>query len=228
MSDTPPPSPFNPLPPVVVALSLVIFGVEVVLSLGARGIIGGPGAVGWRTAAIQDYAFFGEIFRLMLASGQFPAEYIIRFFSYPFVHLSFTQMIFVLVFLLALGNMVGRIFPAWAVVVIFFVSAAVGALAYGLLIESSYPLVGGFPAVYGLIGAYSFILWVGYGAVGENQYRAFTLIGMLVGIQLFFAALFGGTGDWVADIGGFIAGFLLSFILVPGGWQRLIDKIRQR
>ena len=41
-------SPVNPLPPVVVALFLVIAGVEVAFSLGARGIVGGPEAVGWR------------------------------------------------------------------------------------------------------------------------------------------------------------------------------------
>ena len=39
-------SPFNALPPVVVALVIVILGIEIVFSLGARGFIGGPEAVG--------------------------------------------------------------------------------------------------------------------------------------------------------------------------------------
>ena len=54
MAQTPGEAPINPLPPVVVALFLMIVGVEVVFSLGARGIIGGPGAVGWRLLRIPD------------------------------------------------------------------------------------------------------------------------------------------------------------------------------
>ena len=48
MSSNPDPSPVNPLPPMVVVLFLAIVGVEAVISLGAQGVIGGPGAIGWR------------------------------------------------------------------------------------------------------------------------------------------------------------------------------------
>ena len=41
-------SPLNPLPPVIIALFVVIVGVEAAFSLGARGLVGGPEAVGWR------------------------------------------------------------------------------------------------------------------------------------------------------------------------------------
>ena len=52
---------FNALPPAVVALALAIFGVEMLLWLGARGIIGGPQAVGWRLEAIQEFSFFSPV-----------------------------------------------------------------------------------------------------------------------------------------------------------------------
>jgi hypothetical protein len=32
----------------------------------------------------------------------------------------------------------------------------------------------------------------------------------------------------VADIMGFVAGFALSFVVSPGGWARVRDKLRQR
>ena len=38
----------NPLPPVVVALFIAIVVPEAIFSLGASGLVGGPGAVGWR------------------------------------------------------------------------------------------------------------------------------------------------------------------------------------
>jgi hypothetical protein len=32
----------------------------------------------------------------------------------------------------------------------------------------------------------------------------------------------------VADLSGFLAGFFLSFVVSPGGWGRVRDKLRQR
>ena len=42
------------------------------------------------------------------------------------------------------------------------------------------------------------------------------------------AVLFGGNWSWVAEITGFATGFLLTFAVSPGGFQRLLDQIRQR
>ncbi len=228
MDHDPDASPINPLPPVVWLLVLPVFLVELVLSAGARGIIGGPGAVGWRLAAIEQYSFSGPVLDWMLSTGQFPSEHLLRFVTYPFVHAGFTHMLFVAVFILALGKMVGEVFQAWAVALIFFASGIGGALAYGLLLDDIRPLIGGYPAVYGLIGAFTFLLWVNLVARGANQYRAFTLIGFLLGIQLLFALLFGGSRDWVADVAGFITGFFLSFAVSPGGWGLLVARLRQR
>ena len=63
---------------------------------------------------------------------------------------------------------------------------------------------------------------------GGNQYRAFGLIGALLAIQLIFAVLQGFYGDVVADLSGFVTGFLLSFLVSPGGWHRLLVKLRRR
>ncbi|HOZ34543.1 MAG TPA: rhomboid family intramembrane serine protease, partial [Tabrizicola sp.] len=46
--------------------------------------------------------------------------------------------------------------------------------------------------------------------------------------QLIFGVIFGGGWDWIADVTGFAAGFLLSFVVSPGGWSRVMDKMRQR
>lgn len=227
MSSNPNPPAVNPLPPVVVALCLFIMGIELVFMLGSRGMIGGPEAVGWRLSAIQTYAFSGEIFAWMWETGRWPLDQVMRFVTYPFVHGSFTQAVFVCVFVLAMGKMVAEVFGSLAMLLIFVLSGIGGALLYAILLTEPYPLVGGFPAVYGLIGAFTFLLWVNLSLVGENQSRAFTLIAMLMGIQLVFGLLFGGTKDWVADLGGFATGFGLSFLFIPGGWAR-IRRLLQR
>lgn len=220
--------PVNPLPPVVTVLALAIFGVEVFISAGERGFIGGPAGVGWRLDAIQDWGFFQPILGFMIDTGQWSAHDLARFVTYPFIHAGFLHLVMALVFLLALGKMVGERFSALAFLTVFFGAAIAGATAYGLLVETNRPLIGAYPAVYGLIGAYTFILWVGLGLVGAPQARAFSLIGMLLAIQLLFSMLFGGGPDWIADLFGFLAGFALSFLVSPGGWERILVKLRQR
>ena len=219
-------SPVNPMPPLVVALFLVIVGVEALFSLGARGMIGGPGAIGWRIGAVQDFGFSGDVFDWMLSNNQWPLEHLRRFVTYPFIHGSFTHAIFAGAMLLALGKMVGEAFSSLATLALFFASSIGGALAYGLFLNDHNYLIGAFPAVYGFIGAFTYILWLRLGQLGAQQIRAFSLIAMLLGIQLVFGLLFGIQNDWVADLAGFATGFVLSFFVSPGGWTRIRARLR--
>jgi len=221
-------SPVNPLPPVVVALALFIFGIEVIFLFGTKGYLGGREAVGWRLATQQDFAVFPGLVSAMIDAGQYPLEHLRRLVTYLFFHIGFTQMIFAFALLLALGKMVAEAFGAVAFLTIFFLSGIVGGAVFSELTTGSHAMIGAFPAVYGLIGAYTFILWVSYGQIGAPQVRAFTLIGFLLGIQLIFGVLFGTGQDWIGDVAGFVAGFFLSFVVSPGGWGRLLDKLRQR
>ena len=221
-------SPINPLPPVVVALALLIFGIELIFQAGARGLAGGPAGVGWRIAALRDYGFSGDVLRWMLQTGHWPPEHLRRLVTYPFVHANFTHALMVIVFLLALGKMVGETLGAVAVLVVFFTSAIFGALVYTAVWAGAPLLVGGYPAVYGLIGAYTLLLWLQLGHQGQARISAFRLIALLMGVQLAFGLLFGGGQDWVADLAGFVNGFAVSFALVPGSLRRFMDRLRQR
>ncbi len=221
-------NPFNALPPVVLVLAALVAVPELIFQAGTLRLVGGAQGVGLRIEALNAFAFSPQLFDRMVATGQFPLPGLWRFVTYAFVHLGFTHVLFVLVFLLALGKMVAETFSAGAVLAVFFGSAIIGALVYALVPLAETALVGGYPAVYGLIGAYTFILWVGLGATGGNQYRAFTLIAFLLGIQLAFGLLLGGGLDWIADIAGFAAGFGLSFLVSPGGGQRVLRKLRRR
>lgn len=218
----------NPLPPVIWLLALPVIAMEAVVSAGAAGIAGGAEGVGWRLQSMERFAFLPDIARAMWETGQFPAQHMARFVTYPFVHGNFTHTLFVVVILLALGKMVGEAFRWWAVLVVFFGAAITGALVYTLLPFITAPLFGGYPPVYGLIGGFTFLLWTNLAAVGANRYRAFTMIGFLLGAQLLFGLVFGGGWEWVADLSGFFAGFLLSFLVSPGGWARVRDRLRQR
>ena len=221
-------APVNPLPPVIAALALLIAGVELVLTLAGRGLIGGPGAVGWRLEAMQRFGVFGSVLDQMAARRLFPPEELMRLLTYAFVHGGFVHALFAVVFLLAMGKFAGEVFAGWKLAVLFFASSVFGALVWWLATDDPAPLIGAYPGAYGLIGAFTFILWAGLSLRGERRAQAFRLIAFLVGFQVLFFGLFGGTLGFVAEIAGFAAGFALSFVLAPGGWTALRDRLRSR
>ena len=221
-------SPVNPLPPAVLALFLAIAGVELTMWAGAQGLVGGPGAIGWRATALQQYGFNAQLPGWMLENRVAPPEHLIRFIAYPFVHGTFTHAIFAGVLLLALGKFVAEVVGQFRVLVLFFLSSLGGALLFSAIGYGQPWLFGAFPGVYGLIGGFTYVLWLRLGAVGAQQYRAFTMIGVLLGLQLVFGLVFGGSNTWIAEVGGFVSGFAASVVIFPGGWARLRQKLQQR
>lgn len=222
-----PQSPLNPLPPVVWALVVPMILIEALLQLADRGIVGGAQGVGWRIQALERMVFLPEQLSWMVQTRQFPPTELARLLIYPFVHLSFSQAAFAVVFVLALGKFVGELFRPIALVVLFFGASILAALAYtasGQIV----PLVGGYPGAFGLIGAFTFVLWVRLRARGEEGWQAFGLIGLMMAVRLIFGIFFGTGPDWIADLAGFLAGFLLSFVLIPGGPARLLQLVRRR
>lgn len=219
-------SPFNQLPRVVVALAVVLAGLEVLFQLSSLGLLGGPSGLGWRQGAIEQFGVFDRVWAWMVQNGTWPWEHLRRFVTYPLIHDDAMSALFVIVFVLAMGKMVGEVFHPLAVLAIFWLSAIAGALAFVVILNEPQQLVGGFPGAYGLIGAFTFLLWANLVVRGANQYRAFSLIAMLMAIQFGFGLLSGAFGRAVSDLAGFATGFLLSFLLSPGGWGRVLAKLR--
>ena len=228
MSQMPPrESAINPLPPLILALFALTMGIEILLQLGSRGIVGGPQAIGWRQAALLDYGFQGTFPSFMIETGQLRPEFLMRFLSYPFVNGSFSQAIFAGVMLLALGKFVGEIMASFSVFLLYVLSTIGGALAMWALGGEGDWLFGGFPPVYGLIGGYTYLIWVRLGQIGAQQLHAFRLIAVLAALQLIFGLLFGFAQDWPADLGGFVTGLIVAPVLVPGGFRALLARLRR-
>lgn len=227
MSQSHDPSPVNPLPPAVWLLFVLLAAPEAVFTLGEAGIIGGPEAVGWRLNAINGYGFSGQAFDYMLENGVLLSEHLLRFLTYPFLHGSATSFLFAAVILLAMGKMVGEVLGGMAVILIFVLSAVIGALVFALLTDQAW-LIGGYPGVFGLIGTFTFLYWQRMAATGGPQLQAFSLIGVLMGIQLLFGMFFAVGFSWVAELTGFVTGFGLTAFVVPGGMARVLAVVRRR
>ncbi len=218
-------NPVNAVPPVVVVLVLLIAAVEAALSLGAQGLAGGPQGVGWRIAAVErfavspavlDYALRGEV-------GLWP-----RFVTYAFVHGGAIHALFAGALLLALGKFVAEGMGQLRTLLVFLAATVGGAIVFGLSVGATQPLFGAYPGIYGLIGAFTYLMWLKLGQAGENRLAAFRLIGVLLALQLVFGALFGTSPQWVGDVGGFLAGGGAAVLLSPGGLSALRARLRTR
>lgn len=227
--------PLNPLPVIAWALVLPMIALELVLTAGEYGLAGGPMAIGWRQEAVQMLAFSPDYLRQMLILGQYPVDGLWRPFSHVLVHGDALGTVFSVAILLALGKFVGEVFRWWAVLAIVLLGSAAGALAYAAIPWTHAALFGGWPAVYAMIGGFTWIKWM-QGRITGTDNRAFQLIGFLLGIRVVFGivALVAGGLDqsegwmWVAEAAAFATGFALSYVVSPGGWQRLLNRSRRR
>ena len=226
MDETPFEHPFNAIPPMVLLLAVIAGGVELALSAGAAGLVGGPAAIGWRIDAVTDYAVSPLVLDQILVRGDW--SFALRFVTYPFVHGSFTQALFGIALLLALGKFVGEVVSWLSLALLLLVPTVLGAVVFCLIFGGPTALVGLFTPVYGLIGAFTYLLWLRLGETGQNRLQAFRLIGVLMIFQLAFGLLFGASPVWVAEVAGFVAGFAAAVLLAPGGWSAFLARMRAR
>jgi membrane associated rhomboid family serine protease len=204
---------------------------EVVIGLAGLGIVGGAEGGFWRIEAIQRFAFLPELARLMAETGAWTEGGAVRFLSYPFVHRGLIDAVFMVALTLALGKVAGEALGSTGFMAVFFGAAIAGGAAAAFVLTGVEALIGGFPAAYGLIGAFTFLLWARLGQLGGPRARAFGLIGMLVGLQIVFGLALGGLAGLaglVPDLAGFAAGFVLAPFFVPGGMARIVAALRRR
>lgn len=218
-------SPFHEIPPVIVAIAVIVGAIEIMMQLSSRGFIGGEEGISWRVDAIRAFGFYDPIFEYMRETRTYNWETFGRMITFPFIHFAFTHAAFAIVMILAIGKAVAEVFHSASVLLLLAVCSIIGAAAYGMVDNSHYPLIGAYPAIYGLLGAFTWLLWLKAGATGESRLKAFRLIGVLLALQLFYRLSFGGGNDWVADLAGFVTGFLLSFVLAPDGRARIIGWV---
>ncbi|MDE0968990.1 MAG: rhomboid family intramembrane serine protease [Octadecabacter sp.] len=220
-------SPFNAIPPVPLVLVVIIITIELILTAAANGWVGGLQGVGWRAGAFGNFQFYPDVMTEIFERSRGSFDYWKRFVTYPFFHSSLTHAVWVCILLLALGKFVGETFSSIAFLILFFATSILGAAIYGALSWQNTQLIGAYPGVYGLIGAYTYLMWLALERMGENQLKAFQLIGIMLGIMLVYSMVFGSSPTWIADVSSFLIGLLIAPLLAPGGWSGFLIRIRK-
>ena len=146
----------NPIPPVVLLFSGLVLGLEAIFFFAESGSLGNE-ARGWRVQALVTSHFSAQIWDLTVGQGQWTFDLAKRYVTYAFVHYSFMNALFAGAMLLALGKFVGELYHWASVVVLVLGSILAGSIAFGLLAPDQGSLLGMFPGVYGLVGAFTYV-----------------------------------------------------------------------
>ena len=221
-------SPLLPLPWAVWVLLLPIAAVEAVLQAAALGWIGGPEGIGWRLAAVERFGLAGALLSHQWETGRLGWAEAARLWSFMAVHPSGLVAVLALALIAALGKAVGQVLPGPALLVLAGVAAPVGALVWAVGLGAPVWLIGAYPAVFALLGAFAWLLWRGHVAQGADRQRFAALIGLLLVLRVAVGLWIGGGQDWIADLAAFAFGLAIAPGLMPGAMGRLRDRLRRR
>ncbi|REJ70687.1 MAG: rhomboid family intramembrane serine protease, partial [Proteobacteria bacterium] len=154
----------NELPSVIMALFLLVVGIEGFIVLGEQGMLGNRYGLGMRYGLINQFGLFPAALNTQIETGVFSWFELKRYISFTFIHGSSVGTAISCALLLAMGKFVGSVFSNVATLIVFIGSAIGGALMYSVLVPNGPVLFGMFTGVYGLLGAHAFLRWVAFRA----------------------------------------------------------------
>ncbi len=189
------------------AFLLILVGVmaviEFALNLSEAGYLG---SFNWRRQAFAVGAFWQPIFAGAM-TPLYPGQKLFMLVTYAFLHGGILHLAINSVILLSLGKFAASRIGAARTLLLLFLSAVGGGLAFGLLSHSSGPMIGASGAVFGLLG-----LWQAWDYrmrkdAGLPVRPVITgILGLAAANLVFFVILSGGLA-WEAHLGGWLVGW---------------------
>jgi membrane associated rhomboid family serine protease len=187
---------------------------ELLLILADQGLVG---SAGWRPLAWQYGGFWAGL--LHGWRPNFPAQPATMFLSYSALHAGPGHMIGNLLTLVTIGPGVAARFGGARLAAIWLASLLGGGAAFGLLSQSAAPMVGASGAIFGLVGAWTWMAAAEARAAGRGRtavaLRTAGLMLALVTLNLAMWWLLDGLLAWEAHLGGYLAGLAAAAALGP-------------
>ncbi len=187
---------------------------ELVLVLADQGLIG---SARWRPLAWQYGGFWAGV--LHGWRPNFAAQPVTMFVTHAFLHAGPGHMIGNAVTLAALGPAVIARFGARGFLAVYAAAVLGGGLAFGLLSSSPAPMVGASGAIFGLVGAWTWMQAADRAAAGAGPVavalRVLGIVAGLAALNLGMWLLADGVLAWETHLGGFLAGVGMAGLLLP-------------
>lgn len=202
------PDAFEPPPRGLVLLAAFIALIEVVLTLADSGVIS-DGTL--RARVYLAGAFWTGL--LHGATPAFEAQPATMFVTHALLHGGLLHMAMNLAILLGLGRFAADRYGAGVVLPVFLAGAVCGGLAFGLMSDGAYPMVGASGAVFAFIGLWVVWDWRRHRAAGVSTRPIWMRVGVLAALNLVFFFGLEGMVAWEAHLGGFLAGLIAGHLL---------------
>jgi len=219
MSDSPTfwprPAAGIPVHPVLWAMLGVMVAIEALMSAADHGM---APQIFHRVWVYTMFAFFDGQFELARQGVALDPQLVWSLVTYAFLHGGWLHLVLNGAIYLALGHAISRNIGIGRTVALFAISAAAGAIVFGLLTDTQWPLVGASGAVFGFLGTVTAWRLRTLAALGMSTAPVWRLVVGLAAINALMALGFIGIGGalaWQAHLGGFIAGWLMARVWPP-------------
>ena len=196
-----------PTPPVLWCIVGSIIIIEIILQLSDYELFGTSDL---RIRLISLGAFWDSLFPPSFIKGAiYPAQPYAMFLSHVFLHGGMVHAIMNSVILISLSKTLAAYNSVSFVLISMIIGAIFSSTSFGLLADTSAPMIGASGMVFALIG-----LWLRQSRSQELSNDAFnlsivTIFATLVVIHLILHVFMGGQSAWQAHLGGFVAGYFV-------------------
>jgi len=204
----------SPAPVALIALAVLVALPELVLILADIGLVG---SARWRPLAW----LYGGLWAGLLQGWRtnFPGQLVTMFATHAFLHAGPGHMIGNLGALLAVGPPVLARFGTRGFLAVYAAAILGGGVTFGLLSASPAPMVGASGAIFGLVGAWTWMQGADHGRAGAGPgVVAARMLGITAGLALLNLVMWllaEGVLAWETHLGGYLAGLGLAALLAP-------------
>jgi membrane associated rhomboid family serine protease len=184
---------------------------ELLFSAVALGLVDAPRA---RAIAFDNFGFWAGL----LGNWQpnYSGQPWLMFLSYGFLHAGPVHFLVNMLTLLALGGPVAQAVGPRRFLALYLMFAVAGAIGFALWPAVGAPMVGASGALFGLAGLLLAWDWAWRRRRGLPLGPALRSLGMLLLLNLVLWYAMGGHLAWQTHLGGFVAGWVMGWIVPPG------------
>lgn len=139
----------------------------------------------------------------------------VMFFSYAFLHGGMVHLVVNMITLISLGGAVCDRVGGFGFAVIYAAAVLGGALIFGLLTQSTQPMVGASGGLFGLAGAVLAWNYIDRFNARRRLWPVARVILFLVALNLALWWAMDGLLAWQTHLGGFIGGWIAALVINP-------------
>lgn len=194
----------------ILALIIICTLVEGVLLLSDHGVVFGPRL---RQASYEYAGFWPGL--LGRWTPNYPFQPYVMFLSYAFLHSGPVHLVVNMITLYSMGRIVCMRVGTFGFYLVYTAAVIGGGLGFGLLAETTQPMVGASGGLFGLAGAILAWNYVDRFEAAEKLWPVARAVAGLLTLNLVMWWLMDGLLAWQTHLGGFLFGWLAALLVDP-------------